>query len=180
MRTIAGMRLVTGTTTLQGSVNWILTNNDQTYVGPVTIGSVTPFFARFELKQSGTIRFESTVDGSGAGVQPVTFLFHGATPAADVLEFDAKVGGLQSLSNITVLNGTVPNAVTININALNIANFVINTTGFQSYGGNVVLGGNATLTSTSAGGDITFGNTIDGTGSQSLTTNSAGPHAAHA
>ncbi len=155
-----------GTTTFSGSVTGVsflsagsgtininggsvTTSASQTYSGPVVLGAATT------LTSTGGcgIGFTSTVDGG-----KTLSIANSSGPVT----FGAAVGGGTALTSLTVGSG---DATTLDAN--------VKTTGPQSYGSAVTLGGNATLTSTGGCG-IGFTSTIDGGKTLSIA-NSSGP-----
>jgi hypothetical protein len=126
----------------------IQTTGAQTYNNAVTLGAI----AALTSTSSGDITFGSTLNG-GFGL---------TTSTAGNTIFGGVVGGTSSLTTLTTLAGG-----TTKLNSTGV-----NTSGAQSYGNAVTLGGNEILTSTAAGG-ISFANTINGAKSL-LITNASG------
>ncbi len=137
-----GTALASVTTDAGGSVvisgGGVTTTGNQLYNDPATLGAATVLAST----GAGNIRFFSTVDGAFALTANTT----GTT------RFDGQVGGTTPLVSVqTDAGGTTA-----------INGGVVNTTTFQTYGDNVTLGADATLTS-SASGDITFNGNVNGT-----------------
>jgi len=116
----------------------VKTTGNQLYNDPASLGAD----AVLTSTGAGNIRFFSTVDGAFA----LTANTGGTT------RFDGQVGGTTPLASVTTdATGTTA-----------INGGVVNTTTFQTYGDNVTLGADATLTS-SASGNITFNGKVNGT-----------------
>ncbi len=134
-----------GTTTLNGGS--VTTSGSQTYGDPITLGAG----ATLTTTGAGTITFANTIDGA------FSLTVNTAGPTA----FNGVVGGLTPLASLaTDLAGTT---------LLNSGS--VTTAGSQTYADAVQLGVNNTATSTGVG-NITFGNTLNG--SFGLTVNTAG------
>jgi len=134
-----------GTLAINGGV--VNTTGAQTYNDAATLGAATTFTST----GSGAITFGSTLNGG----------YTLAVNTAGATTFTGAVGGTAALTSLTTdAGGTVA-----------INGGVVKTTGAQSYGEAATLGANTTLTSTAAG-NITFGDTLDGT--YTLAVNTAG------
>src|SRR4029453_16285937 len=134
-----------GTTDLNGGT--VKTSGSQTYNDKVVLSADTTLTST----ASGNVTFGNTVDGT----QSLTVNTAGTT---------AFLGAVGSASPLTSV--TTDAAGTTDLNG-----GTVKTSGSQTYNDKVVLSADTTLTST-ASGNVTFGNTVDGT--QSLTVNTAG------
>ncbi len=133
-----------GTTDINGG--GVTTTGGQTYGNAVVLGANSTLIST----ASGNITFASSVDG------PFTLIVN----TADTTTFTAAVGSNWALPTVKVTGGTT-----------DINGGGVTTISGQTYGNAVVLGANATLTST-ASGNILFAGTVDGPGA--LTVNTAG------
>ncbi|MBI1918657.1 MAG: autotransporter-associated beta strand repeat-containing protein, partial [Planctomycetes bacterium] len=126
-----------GTTDLNAGT--VTTTGNQTYNDAVVLTANTALVGT-------NVTFNSTVDSdSNATPRDLTVFSNGTTT------FNGTVGGASPLASLTTDAGG-----TTNLNGGSV-----NTTGDQSYGDNVTLGANTTLTSTNNGA-ISFGQTLDG------------------
>ncbi len=116
-----------------GTGRSVVTTGFQTYNDAVTLQAATTL-------ASSTLTFASTVDGAYA----LTLNTTGTTT------FQGAVGGGTALASLTTKTGPV---------AFN--GRTVTTTGLQTYGGAATLGVDTVLTSTAAGGGITFASTVD-------------------
>ncbi|MGQ0628952.1 MAG: beta strand repeat-containing protein, partial [Phycisphaerales bacterium] len=134
---------VTGTTLLTAAS--IRTANGQTFGGAVTLAGNAGDISTLTSDNAG-VSFLSTVDslGDGDGGRGLT------VNAPGVTLFTGAVGGTVLLSSLT----------TDALGSTQINGGVVNTAGLTSFGDNVVLGDNTTITS--GGGDINFGGTVTG------------------
>ena len=147
---------VTGTTTFNaGNASaTVSTTLGQTYNGAVTLGADTTLSTT-----TGTVQFNSTVNGTTAGNESLAI-------TGNVVFGDGAgdfVGNTTSLEFVTVSGTTTFNAGN--------ASATVTTAGLQTYTGAATLGANTTLTST-AGGNITFGSAVNG--AFNLVVNTAG------
>ncbi len=158
----------------------ITTGDGQTFVDNVILTSDVT------LSDSGTlgIQLESTVDSDGT---PRNLSIETSNTISEV-DFDAAVGGNSPLKNITITNaGLIHSLAAADFNLT--GNFLQNGSGtvrqasdITTAGGNIeyqgplYLNANVTLDTSSSGGNITFGNTIndDGAVSNRTLTISAG------
>ncbi|HEY2394354.1 MAG TPA: hypothetical protein VGH81_00035 [Rudaea sp.] len=134
-----------GSTTLDGNVS---TTGAQIYNDALTLGAN----ATLSSSGVGAIDFASTVDGAHNLVVNTTGVTTFAGAAGSVTRLASL--NVSSAAGSTILSGNV------------------STTGAQTYGNAVNLGGNAAL-ATSGSGAIDFGSTLDG--AHNLTVNSSGP-----
>ena len=137
-----------GTFTLEGSTialngGTTSTGGNQTYTGPVTLGTDTTL-----TSTSGLVKFTSTVD-SGAPARTLTITGNA--------QFDGAVGATElkslSVSGTTAINGGS-----------------VATKKDQTYTGAVTLGANTTLDSSATNGDILLGAVTGGTKNLSVIT----------
>ena len=104
---------------------------------------------------AGNVTFNLTVNGPGSL----------AVNATGNTTFLGNIGATTALTNLST--GAGGNTV------LQAGNFTVNTTSDQTYGDAVVLFGNTTFNSSSAG-NITFGSTVNPTGNFSIAVNTSG------
>lgn len=122
---------IAGLTAINGG-SVTTTGGTQTYTGAVTLGANTTL-------TGSTITFGSTVDSSAAAR---TLTINGAAA------FNGDVGSLLQLSSLTVTGATT------------LTNADVTTSGTQTYGSSVSIGGGAT---TLTGGNMLFQGTLDTT-----------------
>src|SRR6185369_6381652 len=134
-----------GTTDLNGGS--VKTSGAQTYNDKVVLSADTTLIAT----ASGNVTFGNTVEGT----QSLT------VNTAGVTAFLGAVGSTSPLTSVTT-----DAAGTTDLNGGSVK-----TSGAQTYNDKVVLSADTTLIAT-ASGNVTFGNTVEGT--QSLTVNTAG------
>jgi hypothetical protein len=135
-----------GITAIDGS--GVVTTGPQTYTDAVTLGAAN---TALMSTGNGAIRFASTADGASN----LTVATGGLTTFVDA------VGGSTALTSLTT-DGAGTTA---------LDGGTVTTSGAQTYNDAVVLGANAVVTST-GGGAIAFGSTVDG--AASLMVNTAG------
>lgn len=135
-----------GQTRLNGNIT---TTGPQTYNDPVSLLSAATTLAS---SGGGDISFAQTLDGASA----LTVNTAGATI------FNGAVGGNAPLTSIATDS---PGATAINGGS-------VTTSGAQSYGDKVTLGAAATTLTSTGGGNISFGQTVDG--ASALMVNTAG------
>ena len=151
-----------GTVDLNGAQ--VTTGGAQTYTGAVTLSANTTLSA---LTAPGTVTFGNTVNGG--------FSLVVNSPGNEV--FDGRVGNLAALASLvtddpaSLITGVPGGQVQFNVVGAAPAVFTVTTTGAQTYNDAVLLQQNTVLSST-AGGTITFENTING--GFNLTANSTG------
>ncbi len=148
---------VTGTTAFNAGNagnNTVSTTLGQTYNGAVTLGADTTLSTT-----TGTVQFNSTVNGTTAGTESLAITGNVVfgNGAGDF------VGNTTALEFVTVSGTTTFNAGN--------ASATVTTTGLQTYTGAATLGANTTLTSTGAG-NVTFGSAVNG--AFNLVVNTAG------
>ncbi|MDR3476666.1 MAG: filamentous hemagglutinin N-terminal domain-containing protein [Gammaproteobacteria bacterium] len=115
----------------------ITTIGNQNYSNPIMLGTTNVSAS----STAGAINFASTIDGAN----------NLALSAAQGVTLTGDVGTIQSLSSLTFI------ATPGEIDLLN--NYTINTTGSQTYGNAVLLGGNKYLNAST----INFASTVDST-----------------
>jgi hypothetical protein len=141
---------VTGTSTFSNPniSNGLAILNSILFDGPVILSADNVLFA---VQNPGSvITFGSTLQSSGG---PWTARI-GLGSSTSVLNLNGIVGGVGGSNPLNALNILGVAGSTININTSEI-----NTTGLQTYTGNVILGSDTTLTSTAGG--ITFLSTVN-------------------
>ena len=121
-----------GTTDLNGNVT---TTGSQAYSGPVLLGANDTLSTT-----NSNVTFSSTVDGANSLT---------VAAGSGTVSYDGAVGGTTAL---TSLNDAGSGTTDLKGN--------VTTTGAQSYSGPLILGNNATLTTTNS--NVTFSSTVDG------------------
>ncbi len=140
---VLGALDIKGSALLSGAIIKTRTGG-QTYEGAVTLGATETL----SDTNAGKIWFKgatATVDATTAGVEGLTTNTTGTT------EFDAAVGNSVALGALDVKGPAALNGGTVKTKA-----------GGQNYEGAVTLGATTGLTDTGAGGNITFGSTVNG------------------
>jgi hypothetical protein len=130
-----------GTTAVNGGL--VSTTGDQSYSDAVTVGAAATLF----ISSTGAITFGSSLNGASA----VTVTAPGLTT------FGGPVGNTTPLTSLQTDGGGVT--------AINGGS--VTTTNFQTYTDDVTLGsatGVTTLDTSTAGGNLTFGGTLNGAG----------------
>jgi hypothetical protein len=135
-----------GTTAINGGA--ITTTAAQTLNDNVTLGAATTLTST----GGGDITFAQKVDGA----------FALTVNTAGITTFGGAVGGTTALTSITT---DAPGTTAINGGA-------VTTTAGQTYNDKVTLGAASTTLTSTGGGDITFGSTLDG--ASALTVNTSG------
>ncbi|HEV3343589.1 MAG TPA: DUF4214 domain-containing protein, partial [Pirellulales bacterium] len=135
-----------GTTAINGGA--ITTTAGQTYNDNVTLGAASILTST----GGGNITFAQKVDGA----------FALTVNTSGITTFGGVVGGTTALTSITT---DAPGTTAINGGA-------ITTTAGQTYNDKVTLGAASTTLTSTAGGGITFGSTLDG--ASALTVNTSG------
>ncbi|MDB5341692.1 MAG: hypothetical protein JWP89_69 [Schlesneria sp.] len=142
----------------------VTTSGDQTYHDAVVLAS-NSVTANTTLN-GVNISFDSTVDGTAAGVQGLTVNASGTTTFGDG-SGDDKVGGATSLAFLT----------TDAAGSTLLKSTSVTTSGDQTYHDAVVLASNSVTVNTMLNGvNVSFDSTVDGTtsGTQGLTINASG------
>jgi len=146
-----GLTIVDASTiTLASSIT---TMGDQNYLGPVVINNNPTLTANASTYNGGNVNFSSTIDGTSVGGQSLTIM------AAGSVSFGDDIGDAKALGSLNVTASgegpyiTLPSAVT--------------TVGAQTYNGSVLLANDTILTTTGAGGNVDFEDTIDSANYQS-------------
>jgi hypothetical protein len=147
---------VDGTAAINGG--GVTTSGSQTYNGAVTLAANTILTT---TAAGGGVTFNSTITGA---------TFNLTVSAQGTTTFNDPVSGVGTLlsdnGGTTVVNDPISaaqvqidDAVTLNVASPSVA---VTTSGSQTYNGAVTLGANTILTTTAAGGGVTFNSTITG------------------
>ncbi|MBL0718401.1 filamentous hemagglutinin N-terminal domain-containing protein [Piscinibacter sp. Jin2] len=136
---LTGLGLTAASISLDGGA--VSTTGNQTYTGAVTLGANTTLSS-----DSGTVSFGSTINGARS-----------LSVSAGTVDLNGIVGGGMALTSL----GLTAASILLDGGA-------VTTTGNQTYNGAVTLGANTTLSATAPAGTVSFGGTVDGARSLSV------------